>query len=288
MKLLLHAVVASRLVPESFALGQTYIFFGQNGQGKRTAAVDIARQANCLRAEVEPCASCRAFEQGSTADLIVVEADGASIGIDQVRNLHESLTLTPYRIDSQRFVVINDAELLTTEAQNALLKLIEEPPPLTSIILVTSQLESLLPTVISRGRAIYFPPVTTAQIGEWLGQQGQAKLAKEIAPLAEGAPGLALRLAQEDDLRQAYKLLNDVATKILNAPLFERLLTIQELKLSPASLQVLIARLAVQARLLAEQQQAWALVAVERLVRQLSVGVIGRPALEALALEVPA
>lgn len=288
MKLLLHSVVAGRLVPERFALGSTYIFFGQESQGKRIAAIDIVKQANCLDDQVEPCASCRAIDQGNSPDLLIVEPDGASIGIDQVRDLHESLILTPYRADSQRFVIIDKAELLTTEAQNALLKLIEEPPPRTSVILVTSQLEGLLPTVRSRGRAIYFPPLATAEIEKWLGEQGQAKLAAEIAPLAEGAPGLAWRLGQEAELRQSYAQLNDVATKILNAPLFERLLAIQEIKITPPTLQILLARLAVQARLLADQQQAWALVAVERLLRQLAAGVIGRPALEALALEVPA
>jgi hypothetical protein len=90
-------------------------------------------------------------------DLIVVErTDKASLGIEQVRSLITELGLRPYSPGQIRIAIIPEAHLLTTEAQNALLKLLEEPPPSTLILLLTGQLEALLPTVRSRCRQVQF------------------------------------------------------------------------------------------------------------------------------------
>lgn len=285
MELLLHPVLAGRLEPGTFAFGQTHIFFGASGQGKRTAAIQLARLANCANDGRDDCASCLAFEAGISPDLVMVTPEGSSLGIDQVRLLQQTLSLSPARSDSVRVVVIDEAENLTLEAQNALLKLIEEPPPATTLILIVTNLEALLPTVRSRSQSLYFPPVTGEAMKQWLGKQ-KLPTDSRIIELASGAPGLALRLNQDSGLRDQYEQLDELASQLLEQPLFERLLQIRDIGTEPATLSILKQRLAIRARQSSLTSPTLALVAVERLWRNLRAGVTGRAALEAMAMDI--
>ncbi len=281
----MHPALAGRLEPTTFAFGSTHIFFGASGQGKRTAAIELARRANCLGKGTDNCASCQALAAGISADLVVVAPEGTSLGIDQVRLLQQTLSLSPTRADSVRVVVIDQAESLTLEAQNALLKLIEEPPPATTMILTVTNPEALLPTVRSRSQSLYFPPVATAAIKDWLAAQ-QLEAPDQVVELAEGAPGLARQLATDERLREQYLQLDTAAEQLLTAPLFDRLLQVKDLGTEPATLTILKQRLAARARQYSLVGPTPALVAVERLWRDLRAGVTGRAALEALVLEV--
>ena len=284
MDLLFHSAVTQALRPEQFAAGKTYLFVGRAGQGRRAAAKELARELNCLH-KGEPCAHCRLFAKGAFPDFITVVPDGQSVKIEQIRTLQSQLSLSPYSAASARFAVIDDAELLTVEAQNALLKLIEEPPAQTTMVLVATDPEALLPTVRSRAQVIYFPPVPVDQLTEWLANHN-ARPAKELAELSEGAPGLALRLSGDDDLRAAYQTADQTAAALFEQPLFDRLVTIKELLADSESIQLVADRVAARARTEARLGNTRTLPAAERLIRHLSAGVVPRAAFEAFAVGV--
>ena len=285
MELLLHPVLAKSLEATTFAFGQTHIFFGPSGQGKRTAAIELARNRNCAGSTKGECASCLAFANGISPDLILVTPEGSSLGIDQVRTLQQTLSLSPARPDSVRVAVIDEAETLTLEAQNALLKLIEEPPPATTMILIATNLEALLPTVRSRSQSLYFPPVSDAAIEQWLTAQ-QLPVEASVVELAAGAPGLAHQLTKDTILREQYAHLDALASQLLAGGLFERLLQVKDMGTDPTAVAILKHRLAVRAREHSLKGSTLVLVAVERLWRNLRAGVTGRAALEAMVMEV--
>lgn len=282
MDLLLHPTVTSALDADRFATGKTYLFVGRPGQGRRAAARELARELNCQH-KGEPCANCRLFAAGSYPDFLAVAPDGQSVKIEQVRQLQQQLTLSPYQAKSARFVAIEAAEKLTEEAQNALLKLIEEPPSQTTLVLVATDPAALLPTVRSRAQVVYFPPVDLEELTEWLANQG-ARPARELAELSGGAPGLALRLANNETERQAYQSADTAARSLLEAPLLERLLTAKELAADPAGLPLVAERIVGQARRLGRAGDPASLPAAERLVRHINAGVAPRAALEAFAV----
>jgi DNA polymerase III gamma/tau subunit len=141
---------------ESGDLGHGYVFFGPAMVGKRTFARELAEY----------------FEKASSAgpgailsDFMLVEplAGAGSIGIDAARGIRNFLWQKP-NMSLRRTLVIDDAELLTAEAQNALLKVTEEPPASSLLILITSDIESVMPTILSRLPKIYFGAVPEKDI----------------------------------------------------------------------------------------------------------------------------
>ena len=107
----------------------------------------------------------------------------------------------------RRTAIIDECELLTTEAQNALLKITEEPPLSSLLVLATNDLDALLPTISSRLQKIYFGIVPEKEIVAWLtGERGIVKkIAEETAKQSHGKPGLALRLVEDKDLIEIMK-----------------------------------------------------------------------------------
>lgn len=156
------------------------LFTGIEGVGKKAAAMAMAMACNCDRSAVEPidptaggnglpsikgceCRSCRKIRSGNHPDIHWVEASGAYIKIDQVRTLRRSLALKPYEAKI-RFAVLSGAQKMNPEAANALLKILEEPPDRTILILTAVQKGDLLPTIVSRCRPIRFSPLPRKQV----------------------------------------------------------------------------------------------------------------------------
>lgn len=145
--------------------GGSYIFYGPASTARVEIALEAAREMNCQEPspDAATCATCRQFEAGSYPDLHLIRPeDKPSISIEQIRILLQSLALSPYYATGTRTVIVDQADLMTIEAQNALLKLIEEPPPRTLVILVAERLQLLLPTVRSRAMTVYFPATAEA------------------------------------------------------------------------------------------------------------------------------
>lgn len=140
------------------------------------------------------------------------EKKGDSIGIDAVREIKNFLWQKP-NTSSRRTLILDEVEFLTAEAQNALLKITEEPPASSLIILVSSDPDGLFATIMSRIEKIYFGSIPEKEIVEWLTKERGLALteAKKFAKQSFGKPGLALRFAEDQilqhDVALAEKLL---------------------------------------------------------------------------------
>ena len=177
------------------SLSHGYVLYGPSMVGKRTLALEFARS----------------LEGGNAvlSDFMLVEpGENSSIGIDEVREIKNFLWQKP-NVSSRRTLLIDDAELLTTEAQNALLKITEEPPASSLLILITSDIDGILPTITSRLPKVFLGRVAEKEIAKWI---GDPKIAKQ----AGGKPGLAWRLMNDGELQDrltlAEKLLKNPAT----------------------------------------------------------------------------
>lgn len=179
------------------------VFEGPEGVGKAATAQWLAQVANCDDAQgpaaCGQCWSCRAIADGRHPDFVRVQPDPSKasfqISVAQARTLTQSLSLRPFRA-RHRMVLIEPADRLTTEAANALLKTLEEPPAQTGFVLVTAAPASLLATVRSRSQRVRFGPVATEELRGWLVARGTPeKEAGLLARFSDGSPGRALALA---------------------------------------------------------------------------------------------
>jgi DNA polymerase III, delta'' subunit len=179
------------------------LFAGPAGIGKMLAARILAAALLCGSGRDEPCGdcpSCRLVAQGAHPDLIVLTADGASLKIDQIRALQHEAALASYH-GAGRVFLIEEAERLTTQAANSLLKTLEEPPAGAVFILTTASLPSMLPTVVSRCRVFKFRPLAPDVLSPLLQRKGAPeKLARVTARLSGGRVGEALALLDEGGL----------------------------------------------------------------------------------------
>jgi DNA polymerase-3 subunit delta' len=142
----------------------TYIFEGQKGLCKHNAALLFAKSLVCSNTGSAPCCECKSCieaQAGSHPDIITVrrEKDRASLGIGPIRNMISESLITPFYTGFKVFI-IDEGDLLTAEAQNAFLKIIEEPPSYAVFIIVCTDAQILLETVRSRSVIINFPPVS--------------------------------------------------------------------------------------------------------------------------------
>ena len=152
-------------------LAHAYIFLGPQGIGKKSSALAFIKYVFCEDISYKEsngdscsvCAECRKVSAGNHPDLIMLEPERSSIKIDMIRELKNNLHYGKYDANL-RFCIINDAENLRLEAANALLKTLEEPAKDVIIILVTSKVNMLLPTIISRCQKVRFNPLTKDEI----------------------------------------------------------------------------------------------------------------------------
>jgi DNA polymerase-3 subunit delta' len=192
----LRAALAAERLPRSLLLT------GPKQVGKRTLALSLARAANCSGPE-PPCGACRACRlsgEGAYPDLHLIELrEGRQrIGIQEIQQLQSDLARRPAE-GRLRLALIVDAERLSAEAENCLLKTLEEPPPHAALVLTAEEAESLLPTTVSRCRRLRLRPVAAERIAQHLEQRlGQsAEQARLLAALADGRPGWAIAAATD-------------------------------------------------------------------------------------------
>ncbi|MBE9581589.1 MAG: DNA polymerase III subunit delta' [Proteobacteria bacterium] len=182
---------------ENNRLAHALLFTGVDGIGRQTTAKAMAMALNCLKpvgtSACGVCRSCKKVISGNHPDVIIVKPSGTFIKIDQVRSLRKTLRFAPLE-GGRRVIIINDAQTMNLEASNAMLKILEEPPNDTYIILTASQTTDLLPTIVSRCQQIPFRPVPVADIAEALGARSEldADAATAVAVLAKGSLGRAL------------------------------------------------------------------------------------------------
>lgn len=192
-------------------IAHAYLFVGPRGTGKTSTARLLAKSANCTdRKDGEPCdtcASCTTFDQGTHPDYYEIDAASNS-GIDHIRELQELLVVPP-ALGQYRIIVIDEVHGLSKSAFNALLKTLEEPPAHLILILATTEVEKVLPTIVSRCITLEFHPLPHAVVVEKLALICKAESlpldTEKLALIADAATG---------GMRDAESLLTKVASVV--------------------------------------------------------------------------
>ncbi len=161
---------------ESSTLAHAFLIGGPSGSGKTTLALEIAAAVNCeyagnaaLPLPCGKCNSCRRIYEGNFPDLKILskKKDKATIGVDEVKDFREDMFLSSTEAD-KKIYVIDDAECMTVEAQNALLKVLEEPPSAVIILLLATECDRILTTIKSRAQYIAMSRFTEKELAERL------------------------------------------------------------------------------------------------------------------------
>lgn len=184
-------------------LSHALLFVGSAGLGKRQVARRVAQAFLCEEMQegrfCGHCPSCLWFQSTTHPDYVEVEPQGASLKIGQIRQIQQQASLSS-RNGQGRVFVLNEVHTMTVEAQNSLLKVLEEPPEGVLFILVTDQSQKLLPTILSRCQSVSFQAVPEGELKQWLLGQGFTENVSLAARLAEGCPGKALAYLEPQGL----------------------------------------------------------------------------------------
>lgn len=189
------------------------LFCGSEGVGKRSLSLVLAKAMNCEKKKddaCEACSSCRAISRGSFPDVMVISPENNMIKIDHMRTLKQTAYLKPM-VGKKRFFIVTEADRMNDEAANSLLKILEEPPYFSHIILITSNPDMIKPTIQSRCQTLTFQPISKEDIERILLEKGFGEeRAKIISFLVGGNLRKALNLEWEEiqfQRAEAWKLL---------------------------------------------------------------------------------
>jgi len=182
-------------------MAHAYILEGPAGIGKKTAGIMLAAGINCREGvgldACGSCPGCRKYFSGSHPDLLLVEPEGAAIKINQIRTLKQALSFPPLSATT-RVVLLDQAHTMKREAANSLLKILEEPPSDTILILMVPDAHLLLATIVSRCQRVrMYPPAiedAAAEIAASL--HVEPNRARALAELADGVATRARDLAK--------------------------------------------------------------------------------------------
>jgi DNA polymerase-3 subunit delta' len=224
-------------------VSHAYLFTGLPSVGKTTLARALATALLCQGQGERPCGecrSCRLVASGNHPDLHIVasERPGTSLKIDQVRKLQRQLALTPNE-GRWRVAILRRFEEATTSAANALLKTLEEPPPYAVLVVLSSDADRLLPTIVSRCQQVPLRPLPVAQVAQalierWGAEPEQAEL---LAHLSGGRLGWAVRmLSDKQALKRRAKRL-DALDQLISASIVERFRYAEKLARDPVATQ---------------------------------------------------
>ena len=211
-----------------------YIFQGDVGVGKEAMAKTFAAGLLCQGEGEKPCReciSCHQMESGNHPDVVWVKRERSSLGVDEIREqLCNTMDIKPFS-SPYKIYVVPEAEKMTEAAQNALLKTIEEPPEYGVVILLTSNISELLPTIQSRCLTLEFRPLTSSAVEEYLKTQCQVPdyLAKASAAFAQGNLGKAMRYAQSEDFIERKDSILSLLRRVENMTVTEMLEVITDL-----------------------------------------------------------
>lgn len=197
-------------------LAHAYIFEGLQGTGKKNMAVSLAQAIFCLQpdsdhAPCESCSNCERIAQGQHPDVRLIEAEGATIKVDQIRQLKTALAQTGVEGNRQLFI-IDEAEKMTVSAANSLLKFLEEPEGNTVVLLLTTAKNRLLPTILSRSQLIHFSPLDPSSRKEQLIESGVPKEKAALLTQLTQDYDQALRWHEDDWFNQVVKELERLIT----------------------------------------------------------------------------
>ncbi len=231
LKKFLGRLFYQRRVPASV------LFYGKEGVGKRDIAFEFASSLLCLEEAYPPCGRCEScrhmqdfkekreedllfygedkkgkrvylYLQGDHPDFVYLKPERAEIKIDQIRGVKDFVYLRP-ALSKRKVVLVEPADTMNPQAQNALLKVLEEPPEGTHFLLIASRIEKVLPTIRSRSFLLEVPPLREEEIRALTGIEDPL-----ILELSEGSLKMALKLKEDAELLKVARsiLEGDVLT----------------------------------------------------------------------------
>ena len=190
-------------------IAHAYLFAGVRGVGKTTTARILAKALNCkAKQKVDPCnecSSCKEITLGQSIDVLELDA-ASNRGIDEIRELRDSVKYAPAR-DDYKIFIIDEVHMLTTEAFNALLKTLEEPPPQIVFILATTELQKIPATILSRCQHFNFRAISYQDIFkrlEFIATQEHIQIGPQALNL--------IAKASEGSMRDAQSTLDQVVS----------------------------------------------------------------------------
>ena len=207
-----------------------YLFTGPPGVGRRTLALHFSQAINCTQ-PLKPgipcgeCRTCRQFEHMQHADLSLVQASeiGGTLKVEQIREVQRAISLSPYEA-KYRIALFLRFDEANINASNALLKVLEEPPASTILLLTAETPESLLPTIVSRCEILRLRPLSFETLSA--GLQNMASIPKDnanfLAHISQGRPGTALTLYKDPSLLERRQEILDLHFHLLRADTIER------------------------------------------------------------------
>lgn len=183
-------------------ISHSYLFVGTEGIGKKLIAKEFAKMILCIddnEKYCNKCKSCIEFDTNNNPDFKIIEPDGASLKIEQIREFQSKVAEKPI-ISKRKVYIINDSDKMTKEAQNCLLKTLEEPPEYVTIILIGSNENKFLSTIKSRCMILHFNKISNDEIEKILEEQYQLKINSKIMIDAfQGSIGKAIQLKDKID-----------------------------------------------------------------------------------------
>jgi len=201
-------IATIRRILGSGRVAHAYLFSGPEGIGKKKVATAFIEALFCGKAEgCGECISCRKILSGNHPDIHTLEPDGQFIKVDQVRGLQKDLSYRPYEA-LRKACIIDGADRFNLSSGNSLLKTLEEPPGNALIILLATNIDTVLPTIRSRCQQLSFSGVPVEEIAGFLENNGvDADIARVAASLAEGSIARALSLCSEEIMAERSEVI---------------------------------------------------------------------------------
>lgn len=221
---------------ENNKISHAYILTGEEGTGRKSIANAFSMALLCEKGGKEPCMVCHSCKQvlsGNHPDLIYVKHEKPnSIGVDDIREqINDTIMIRPYS-SYYKIYIVDEAEKMTVQAQNALLKTMEEPPSYAVIILITTNQEAFLPTILSRCVQLKLKPLKDFTVKSYLSEHlGVPEKEAEIcAAFARGNLGKAIHLASSDEFKELYQKVMMMVKNISTMDIVSLLDHIREMK----------------------------------------------------------
>ena len=198
----------------------SYIFCGTEGIGKKLIAKELAKKILCLKEKENgcDCKSCIEFDSDNNPDFQLIESVDGKIKIEQIRQMQRKVAEKPI-ISNNKVYIIDNADTMTTEAQNCLLKTLEEPPEYITIILICTNEGNLLSTIKSRCTRMQFEPIKDEELKEYIKTKlPDEQISPQIIELAQGSIGKAIKLNERKDI---YENIENILLSMQNRDLID-------------------------------------------------------------------
>ncbi len=221
---------------ETHKISHAYVLTGESGMGRKSIANAFAMALLCEKGGKEPCMVCHSCKQvlsGNHPDLVYVTHEKPnSIGVDDIREqINDTIMIRPYS-SYYKIYIVDEAEKMTVQAQNALLKTMEEPPSYAVIILVTTNQEAFLPTILSRCVQLKMKPLKDFTVKSYLVEHLHVpdREAEVCAAFARGNLGKAIHLASSEEFKELYQKVMQLVKRVDTMDIVDLLDMIREMK----------------------------------------------------------